>query len=255
MKNMKRQGLLTIKKLVMREMRMPHIHFINKQGKPIVRKKELQHIICDMQKKVQHPTKPLGTNSPSVTEMTDDNGVKYYKHSTGFYNDAMGKWVDEGLLTRSKEKGYKITEYGKLFAESDTRAYEIEFWKRKFNKEKTKRRIYMEYKDLYLEYRNKYNVLKNQYDEKNSLADEIITQFGEEFAMSDNKGSLQEYNVADDINEICRTTKAIDVGAKLQTYDGNYNSPLKSLPTNSIINNCLSNIQNEIESIKHMYKE
>jgi len=252
MKNMKRQGLLTIKKLVMREMRMPHIHFINKQGKPIVRKKELQHIICDMQKKVQHPSKPLGTNSPSVTEMTDDNGVKYYKHSTGFYNDAMGKWVNEGLLTRSKEKGYKITKLGRLFSSTDTRAYEIELWKSKFNKEKVRS---SNYQDLYLEYRILFFQLKKEYDEKNSLADEIITQFGEEFAMSDNKGSLQEYNVADDINEICRTTKAIDVGAKLQTYDGNYNSPLKSSPSNSIINNCLSNIQNEIESIKHMYKE
>ena len=237
---------ITIKKEVMKEMRMPHIHFINKQGKPIVRKKELQQIVCKAQLKVK------GKLSKSVTEYIDSNGDTCFHHSTGFYNVAMGKWVDEGLLTRSREEGYKITELGRLFASTDTRAYEIELWKIKFNKEKVRR---SNYQDLYLEYRNKYKVLKNQYDEKNSLADEIITQFGEEFAMSDNKGSLQEYNVADDINEICRTTKAIDVGAKLQTYDGDYNSPLKSLPSNSIINNCLSNIQNEIESIKHMYKE
>ena len=242
----------TVKKLVMKAMRMPHIHYINKEGNPIVRKQELQHIICQAQKMIEHKNKPLGKTSNSVWEFLDRNGDTCFHHSTGFYNVAMGKWVDEGLLTRSREEGYKITELGRLFASTDTRAYEIELWKIKFNKEKVRR---SNYQDLYLEYRNKYKVLKNQYDEKNSLADEIITQFGEEFAMSDNKGSLQEYNVADDINEICRTTKAIDVGAKLQTYDGDYNSPLKSLPSNSIINNCLSNIQNEIESIKHMYKE
>ena len=243
---------ITIKKEVMKAMRMPHIHYINKEGNPIVRKQELQHIICQAQKMIEHKNKPLGKTSNSVWEFLDRNGDTCFHHSTGFYNVAMGKWVDEGLLTRSREEGYKITELGRLFASTDTRAYEIELWKIKFNKEKVRR---SNYQDLYLEYRNKYKVLKNQYDEKNSLADEIITQFGEEFAMSDNKGSLQEYNVADDINEICRTTKAIDVGAKLQTYDGDYNSPLKSLPSNSIINNCLSNIQNEIESIKHMYKE
>jgi hypothetical protein len=237
---------ITIKKEVMKEMRMPHLQFINKKGKPIVRKNELQQMVCKAQLKVK------GKLSKSVTEYIDSNGHHKFEMSTGWYNVAFGHWVEDGLLTRSREEGYKITELGRLFASTDTRAYEIELWKSKFNKEKVRS---SNYQDLYLEYRNKYKVLKNQYDEKNSLADEIITQFGEEFAMSDNKGSLQEYNVADDINEICRTTKPIDVGAKLQTYDGNYNSPLKSLPSNSIINNCLSNIQNEIESIKHMYKE
>lgn len=211
----------TVKKLVMKAMRMPHIHHINKQGNPIVRKQELQHMICQAQKMIEHKNKPLGENSVSVTEKTDDNGNIYYTHSTGFYNVTIGKWVDEGLLTRSKEDGYKLTELGRLFASTDTRAYEIEKWKRKFKLEKARAdRLNSHTNDLLIQKRK----LQDRIDE---------IYFGKEFMDSDDKGSLQEYFVTEECQSI-----------------------VTSSPPNSVINTCLSNMQESLNCItEHINKE
>ena len=211
----------TVKKLVMKAMRMPHIHHINKQGNPIVRKQELQHMICQAQKMIEHKNKPLGENSVSVTEKTDDNGNIYYTHSTGFYNVTIGKWVVEGLLTRNKEDGYKLTELGRLFASTDTRAYEIEKWKSKFKSELQRaNRLNSQVNDLILEKRKLHDRI-----------DEIY--FGKDFMDSDDKGSLQEYFVTEECQSI-----------------------VTSSPPNSVINTCLSNMQESLNCItEHINKE
>ncbi len=215
----------TIKKEVIKEMRMPHLHFINKQGNPIVRKKELQQMVCKAQLKIK---KRL---SKSVTEYIDSNGHHKFEMSTGWYNVAFGKWVDEGLLTRSRKDGYKITELGRLFASTDTRAYEIEMWKRKFEFQKKRAdRLNSDINDLRLE-------KKKLHDR----VDEIY--FGKAFMDSDDKGSLQSYE--DTVTRFLKKEMMIEK-KKLQ---------VESCPPNSIINNSLTQIQNLIEDIKTTYKE
>tara|TARA_R100000935_G_scaffold44934_1_gene67951 strand:- start:730 stop:1437 length:708 start_codon:yes stop_codon:yes gene_type:complete len=232
----------SIKKIVLRELSWggkADTTYINKQGKSIIRKQELQHIVCEAQKEVEHKNKPLGKTSPSVIEYRDRDGNRCFHHSTGFYNDAFGMWVCEGLVTRSREEGYQITDYGKLYTATDTRAYEIETWKRKY---KIAQNEANRWKRNYFESENERNIER---ENTQNRVDELY--FGKGFMDSDDKGSLQEY-VAEDVADICRITEPINISDILL-------NPIKSSPSNSIINDCLSNIQNEIESIKNTYKE
>lgn len=277
----------SIKKIVLRELSWgakPHLHWITKQGNLIIRKQELQHMVCEAQK--EHYFHKLGREktSPSIIEYRDRNGDICFHHSTGFYNDAFGQWVNEGLITRSRKEGYQITDYGKLYTATDTRAYEIEFWKRKFKKEQAKAQRFKEY------WKGKYEEMKEQ----KNVDKELYANFGSDFMNSDNKGSLQE--VAEDVADICRITEPINISDMLLDYDDtrdvaircvdklvdskilsdthqfevqdtihdeinealkitDFDTPIKSSPSNSIINDCLSNIQNEIESIKNTFKE
>ena len=266
----------------MKAMRMPHIHHINKQGNPIVRKQELQHIICEAQKLIEHKNKPLGENSSSVTEETDDNGRKYYIHSTGFYNVTIAQWVCQGLLTRSREEGYKITELGRLFASTDTRAYEIEMWKRKFEFQKQRAdRLNSDINDLRLE--------KKKWHDR---VDEIY--FGKEFMDSDDKGTLKDYDDTRDIAIRCvdklveskilddkhhfevqdtihdEINKEFDIpNFDVESYEWAIKNGMKEIdipkvkvmrvessPKDSIINTCLSNMQESLNCIsKHINKE
>ena len=93
-----------------------------------------------------------GYNSESIISYLDSNGQMQFasrptereielakekgetpklKMCQGFYNVAFSEWIDEGLITRSRKDGYQLTDYGRLFCATDTRAYEIEYWKRK----------------------------------------------------------------------------------------------------------------------------
>tara|TARA_X000001382_G_scaffold126590_2_gene113388 strand:+ start:406 stop:1176 length:771 start_codon:yes stop_codon:yes gene_type:complete len=253
----------TVKKLVIKAMRMPHIQYINKEGYPIIRKQELQHMICQAQKMIEHKNKPLGKTSNSVWEFLDRNGDTCFHHSTGFYNVAMGKWVDEGLLTRSREDGYKITELGRLFASTDTRAYEIEKWKSKFKSEVQRaNRLNSQVNDLMLEKRKLHD-----------RVDEIY--FGKEFMDSDDKGTLKDYDDTRDIAIRC-VDKLVDAKIledvhQFETQDTihdeinkEFNIPnfdecqsiVTTSPPNSIINTCLSNMQESLNCItQHINKE
>tara|TARA_R110000751_G_scaffold16235_3_gene51616 strand:- start:1792 stop:2442 length:651 start_codon:yes stop_codon:yes gene_type:complete len=213
--------LNTIKRETLKQMRNPYIQHVLKDGTYKVRKKELQQMVCIAQLKVK------GKLSPSVSWYIDTKkidgkeetyGVVRYEMSTGFYNVAFASWVSEGLLTRNAKDGYKITDLGILYSATDTRAYEIEMWKNKFKSQKKRcKELWrsLETESLELEYYKK-------------RVDEIY--FGEEFMDSDDKGSLQ-------------------------TYDGNYNSPLKSSPPNSIVNSCLSNMQESLDCITQHYNK
>jgi len=266
----------TIKKEVIKEMRMPHLHFINKQGKPIVRKKELQQMVCKAQLKIK---KRL---SKAVTQYIDSNGHHKFEMSTGWYNVAFGKWVDEGLLTRNRKDGYKITELGRLFASTDTRAYEIEMWKRKFEFQKQRAdRLNSDINDLRLE--------KKKWHDR---VDEIY--FGKEFMDSDDKGTLKDYDDTRDIAIRCvdklveskilddkhhfevqdtiqdEINKEFDIpNFDVESYIYAVNNGMtefdipklkvmrvESSPKDSIINTCLSNMQESLNCIsKHINKE
>jgi len=141
----------TIKRLTLKKLRSKRRSYVTKDGRCIVRKKELIQMVCEAQ------LEKNGYNSESIISYLDSNGqMQFATRPTkreielakkngetpklnmcqGFYNVAFSEWIREGLITRSREDGYQLTDFGRLFCETDTRAYEIEYWKRKAKSEK-----------------------------------------------------------------------------------------------------------------------
>ena len=155
----------TIKRIVLKKLRCPERTWINKDGKAIVRKRELIEMVCEAQ------LEKNGYNSKSLISYLDSNGKRKWKSNygeakkrgdvcQGFYNVAFAMWIDEGLITRNRKEGYQLTDYGRLFVATDTRAYEIEYWKRKAKKMKASADNWKQrYLDKRLDYKDSQSLL------------------------------------------------------------------------------------------------
>lgn len=107
---------MTIKKETLKELN--YYNSINRK----VKTKDLQVFVIKSQKKVK------GNYSKSI-KIIDDKFI----FSKGFYNTNFSNWRKEGLIISNVKDGFVLTELGKLYILTDTRAFEIANLKRIIN--------------------------------------------------------------------------------------------------------------------------
>ena len=106
----------TIKKETLKELQ--HYNSINRK----VKTKDLQRFVIKSQKIVK------GNFSKSIKII---NNELFF--SRGYYNTNFSNWRKEGLITSNVKDGFILTDLGKLYILTDTRAYEIANLKRIIN--------------------------------------------------------------------------------------------------------------------------
>jgi hypothetical protein len=106
----------TIKKEALKELQ--YYNSINRK----VKTKDLQRFVIKSQKIVK------GNFSKSIKIINNE-----LVFSRGYYNTNFSNWRKEGLITSNVKDGFILTDLGKLYILTDTRAYEIANLKRIIN--------------------------------------------------------------------------------------------------------------------------